>query len=556
MNFLAMHHQWEVSLWRNVVDCLKVFTTANRPLGALFYRPMYSAFGFDAFPYRVVVYIILLLNIVLAYRFARMVGATREGAALATLLFSYNASLADLYYSTGTIYDVLCFPLFLSAFLVYVRGRSKGQLRGKTMAIVMVLFLAALDAKEMAVMLPADLLFYELLFRRQDLKSRTSLIRVGGFMAVVVVVAAIFLKVKVSDMGTNDLYHPNASVAFFLKGMGHYFEQYFYLKPNTCGVMQSAAIIAVLLGAGAALRNRTAIFGMLFYIAGAVPVALIVPRGGYAAYVAFPGLTLAIGAILNSIRVLLLRISKQEKFGRASAVLLFLLVAFVSIKTFARYRKEGVANLLWSQQQVNGLLDAFKRQVPDLPPNARILITQDPWGPDWGPMFLIRLQYHDPNVWVDRTPNPEKTGDRDSYDILVKYKEPYLEMVPDTIFGYKMKWEVHAKARTPGELEITAPTESRAPRNIDFSPAATRTGRPVTVTIPGVANVKVDAVYRILAGGKSTMRVAEGWCTVDAKGQCTVNAPPAGQVGVMVVDWIRRTNERWIFTSGVLTVVE
>src|ERR1039458_4765988 len=62
MNFIAMHRQWEVSLWRNVVDSLKVFTTAPRPLGALFYRPMYFFFGFNPLPYRIVVYLFLIFN--------------------------------------------------------------------------------------------------------------------------------------------------------------------------------------------------------------------------------------------------------------------------------------------------------------------------------------------------------------------------------------------------------------------------------------------------------------------------------------------------------------
>ena len=35
-------------------------------------------------------------------------------------------------------------------------------------------------------------------------------------------------------------------------------------------------------------------------------------------------------------------------------------------------------------------------------------------------------------------------------------------------------------------------------------------GCPVTVTVPGVSNVKIDAVYRILSNGKSTVYVAPG----------------------------------------------
>lgn len=233
MNFIAMHHQWEVPAWRNILDCLKVFTTATRPLGALFYRPMYYFFGFDPVPYRIVVYLLLTFNIILAYRFARALGATREAATLSTLLFSYNASLFDLFYNTGTIYDLMCFALYIGALLIYIRERSKcNNLSTKTMVIVGLLFLASLDAKEMSVILPAALLFYELLYRQQDFKSRVILTRVASFIAVTGIISAIFLKVKVTDMSANKLYHPQLSVPFVLKGMGHYFEQFFY-RPLT-----------------------------------------------------------------------------------------------------------------------------------------------------------------------------------------------------------------------------------------------------------------------------------------------------------------------------------
>ncbi len=557
MNFIAMHHLWEVPIWRNILDCLKVISPETRPLGALFYRPLYYFFGFNPFPYRVVIYLFLAFNIVLTYRFARALDATREAATLSTLLFSYNASLFDLYYNTGTVYDVLCFTLYIGALVIYIRERSKKQLSFRTMAIVMLLFLASLDAKEISVLLPAALVLYELLYRRQDLKLRPLALRVAGFIAATGLVAAIFAKVKVTDMSANQFYHPHLSVPFVLKGMGHYFEQFFYRPGDSFGPGHVAITILVLVGAAAALRNRPAIFGTLFFVAGLFPIAIIPPRGGYAAYVAFPGLTLAIGAILASARESLVRLTKRESLQQPSMIALFLLTALVSVNSFAHYRKIGMTNFLWSQERVIGLFTDFKKNIPEFPPDARILMLDDPWGPDWGPMFLTRLMYHDPTVWVDRVHNPEKPGPRDSYDLLISYQQPYISMGPAEFFGlFKMNWEIHATTTVDGEFIISAPTEDRAPRDIDFSPTAARTGRPVKVTVPGLSNVKIDAVYRILSNGKSTVTVAPGWCTLDDKGVCTVPAPRAGQVGMLVVDWIRRPNERWIFTNGILTVVE
>jgi hypothetical protein len=557
MNLISMHHQGEAPLWRNMVEVLKVFTTANRPLGALFYRPMYNIFGFDPRAFRIAIYMLLLINIFLAHRFARTVGATTGAAALSTLLFCYNASLGDLFYNTGTVYDVLCFLLVFIAFLLYARERLRGSLSGRTMITVMVILLLALDAKEMAVMLVVDLVFFELLFRPEDLKNPELVPRVWGFIAAVGVVTAIFLKVKVTDMQNNALYAPHKSLPFVLHGMAHYFEQYFYLKPDSVSVGGCAAIIIGLLAISAMLRNRVALFGALFYVVGVFPVSIIPPRGGYAAYVAFPGLTLAIGAILDDLRTRLLAATGQQRWNRISMAVLFLFVAGFSIFRFAHQRREGMGAVLWSQQRVIGFVEAFKRQIPEFPPDARILITDDPWGPDWGPMFLVRLKYNNSTVWVDRAHNPEKTGERDSYDLIVTYKDPYIDFYDAKILGIKLKWEIRARSLVPAQLEFSAPTESRAPRNISFSPQAVRTGMPVTVTVPGVANMKIDAVYRVISWeGKSTPQVAAGWCTLDDKGTCTIMAPEVGRMGALAVDWIRRQNERWIFTNGILTVVE
>ena len=540
MNFVTMNHQWEVSLWRNIWDALKVFTTANRPLGALFYRPLYYFFGFNYLPYRIAVYLFLTLNIGLAYLFARTLDASREAAALSTLLFCYNPSLIDLYYSTGTVYDVLCFPLYIGALLIYVRERSlRNHLSGRTMLVVTLLYLAALDAKEMSVTLPACLVIYELLYRYRDLKSRSMLLRLGGFFAILAIITVVYLRVKVTDMSHNSAYNPHLSLQFVLTGMSRYLEQFCSMKPLSYGAGRAGLTFVALLGVGVALRSRQLLYGTLFFIVGLIPVSIIPPRGSYAAYVAFPGLTVALGVILAaarsavfqfSTRSLSIRaLSRKEKLDQVTAIALFLLVAVLSVKHFAKYRKVGMANVLWSQERVIGLLDGFKRTIPEFPPDGRILILEDPWGPDWGPMFLTQLMYHDPYVWVDRSANPEKTGPPESYDLFVRYKQPYIDMHPAHLLGLTMNWEIRATTTVDGEFIVSAPTESRAPRNIDFLPVAARTGRPVTVTVPGIANTPIDAVYRILSNGTSTVHVATGWCKLDDKGTCTVTAPAPGK---------------------------
>ena len=113
-----------------LLDTLRFWSTAYRPLGALFYIPLYKLFGMNPLPYRIACFAILGLNLVLLYRFCARLTNSREIAFLATFLASYHAWFVDLYYSAGTIYDLLCYSLYLSAFLVYTGIRARGRTPG------------------------------------------------------------------------------------------------------------------------------------------------------------------------------------------------------------------------------------------------------------------------------------------------------------------------------------------------------------------------------------------------------------------------------------------
>lgn len=557
LNLIHLHRLREVSLHTAVIDALQVFTTAYRPLGALFYRLLYRFYGFNPFPFRVAAYLLLMLNIVLAYRFARALDASREAAALSTLLFCYNASMMDLYFNTGTIYDLLCFPCYMGAVLIYLRHRSQGrQLNIPAMLMVLALFLAALDAKEASSTLPAALLLYEILYRRGDYRTLRSMLRTCGFLLALFAVTAAYLRIKVGVLENNIYCQPHYSVPFALTGMGHYIEQLFYLPPDSFGPVKMVITLSVLLAAAAAVRSRTTAYGTLFFALAILPVSVIDGRAGYAAYLAYPGLTVALGVLLASARSSLIRITRKDRFDLASTVALFLCVAALSAGCFAATRKTLMSYALWDQQKRIDFLTGLQREIPEFPPNSRVLILEDPWGPDWAQMFLAELMYHDLSLWIDRVKNGPVTGDRDSYDLLLTYHLPKLVTTRARIFGVRKSWEVHWMAVGKGAFTVTAPQGSRAKRTISFSPAAARAGAAVAVTIPGLSSVRIDAIYRIVSGGKSTIHTAQGWCALDADGACNVAVPQGEPAGMLSVDWIRPAQGRWIFTSGTLPLVE
>lgn len=136
-------------------------------MGTLVYRLLFSLAGLHALPFRIECFSLILLNCFLAYRVAAAL-STKEVGALAALLGCYNPGYIDIYYNTGTIYDLLCFTFYFLALDLYVRKRqSRAYLGlGRLIALV-ILFICALNSKEMAVSLPPVLLGCELVFGRR-----------------------------------------------------------------------------------------------------------------------------------------------------------------------------------------------------------------------------------------------------------------------------------------------------------------------------------------------------------------------------------------------------
>lgn len=551
---VAVLKPFETPFWLDLVHILTVFTKAFRPLTTLFWRPLYAIFGFNPLPYRIVVHLLLTVNIGLAYVLARRLEVTREAAALTALVFCYNASTLDLYYNTCLVGDPMCFLFYGLALVIYAGGRQTGDtLSFRSTAAIVVLYLLGLDSKENAVTLPGVLVLYELLYRHGDFRDRKKALRVSALPAVMLVMGAIYLKIKVADMTRNAAYDTHVTLGFIVDNIGHYLEQLLYFPEKSVTPGISALILGALIVAAAVVRSRQAIFGILFFVAALIPVAVIAPRGGYAAYVPYFGLALAAGAILAGFRTQLIRRNDLET---TTAVVLFLGVAALLCRAHMVNRMPGTGYYEWTTPRLVSMMNDFRTNIPEFPPGARVLITEDPWEPDWGQMFLVRMMYDDKTVWVDRTKNMDRPPNPSNYDLVVSYQPPEVALLPARIFKFPMQWETRGKATGPGQFQFSSPNAHGAASRIDFAPQAARPGQNVVVTVPGLSNVEVNALYRIVSGKESTTHLVEAWCALDAAGTCKVPAPWGSPPGTMIVDWIQPANQRWMITRGSLTITE
>ena len=191
-----------------------------RPMGGLFYEPIFQLAGLNPAPYQVVLLLLLLANVYLVYRFASLLGSGELAAGLAALVVCYHAGLSNLYYNGAFVYDVLCGFFCLAALVWYVRIRSSQSLTHRLLtntqtAVFLALYLCALNSKEMAVTLPLMLLAYEWHYHRPAAMNRASLLGwLRGPGRVVLLAAALTLvdvygKLFGPDAMVNaEAYHP------------------------------------------------------------------------------------------------------------------------------------------------------------------------------------------------------------------------------------------------------------------------------------------------------------------------------------------------------------
>ncbi len=162
-----MGHYFDYPPWRLVLSNFLPWRGDYRPLGGLFYIPIYHFAGLNPVPYQAVLLAILLANVYFAYRLVRLLGAGELAAGLVALVCCYHGGLANLYYNAAFVYDAMCCCLYLAALVFYLRIRTRGRLPGvlQTAAFLAIL-LGALDAKEMAVSVPVMVLVYEWTYHR------------------------------------------------------------------------------------------------------------------------------------------------------------------------------------------------------------------------------------------------------------------------------------------------------------------------------------------------------------------------------------------------------
>ena len=342
----------------------------DRPLGALVYRAIYAGFGLNPLPYRVVCFGLLAGNLVLLYAVAARLSSSRTVAALACLLGAYHAHLADLYYNTGTVYDLLCFALYWGAALAWMRGRPW---------VALALYAGALLSKEMAVTLPVVLAVYEIAQGRRAAWLR--------LLPMVVVTAAFLLHTALRPESVA-AYVPHFSWRTMLENWSNYGSDLFYGAFHlTAG--RILLLWAIVAAAAALLRTPDAVVAAVVIWVGLLPVVFIAPRGFYVMYLTLPGWYVLAARVL------------ERATRRVHPVAVFALLAVMLVPLHAARREKGRWWVREAQASVRAVLEPLRRE--SLRKGARVLFVADPYPEnDFLLTFIFRMRFRDDGILVER----------------------------------------------------------------------------------------------------------------------------------------------------------
>ncbi len=426
---MNMYWAFDTPVRKLLLSNIDPFTTAYRPLVAAVYRILFAIFGFHPLPFRITVYALLLLNIVLVYKLARCLTGSPEIAILAAFLSSFHRRFTDIYLNNGTIYDVLCGTLYLTAMLLYIGARQSGSQPSVRRWIAVYLFaLGALNAKETAATLALALILYELIYAPPHRSSLGAIL-----LALLLAISAATILVRLrpeSRLANNEAYKLHIGVKQFLETSGANFDNLFCLPGGAFQPSWVVIAFAAALTIAFVSRLKHLQFLALFALVAPLPVNFITTRALYASYIATFGWAIYFASLLvNGRDWMYHRFWRRPKLPvntfEPERVLLFAFTAAVLLLSFSFDGPMPWFEADQARSPVFHLRSELLRLHPTLPKKAKLILMDDPFDAgDWIPLMTARLTYHDRDLKLERVkmmlrrPTPRELA---SYDYAFDY---------------------------------------------------------------------------------------------------------------------------------------
>lgn len=377
-----------------------------RPMGGLFYLPILAFAGLNPEPYQAALLLILLVNVYLVYRFARLLGSGELAAGLAALVACYHAGVHNLYYNAACVYDVLCCFFYLAAFVYYLRIRQSGRVPAvRQIAVFLALYVCALNSKEMAVTLPPMLLVYEWIYHRHGAPGVAGCVTwIRGpartaWCAAVPTALDVYGKLFGPDALANaEGYHP----VFVLRRVRDFQrlslgDLLFGWSTGWGGILLLWAVLAYV----ACRRDRPMLrFLWWFMVLTPLPIEFLIGRSQACLYIPLIGWAIFGSVMVADLAGALAGVLEREPFGRrlGRSGIVALLVA-VAIFFWARqnrqykqtYAKPAMLSLGHESWDV---IQQFRAVNPRVRPGSKVAFLDDPFH-SWDMLSLAELWFRD-----------------------------------------------------------------------------------------------------------------------------------------------------------------
>jgi hypothetical protein len=405
-DLMNAYYYWDSGGWRLAAANAEFWSTFNRPAGGVYYFTLFSAFGLNPFPYNVVRVGLLAINTWLFYLLAVRICRSRRVAALASLPIAYHTGMTELAYHGGFIYDVLCGSFYFAALAYYLRRRElQGRLDKIQTAIFLLLYICALNAKEMAVSLPFVIAAYEFLAATQrgaDLSgiSRRALPHAGPVIAMAII-TVIFLygKTHGQDALTNlEVYRPVFTWTRFAESNRRFMNTIFYADLFTMSRILWVWGISLYI----AVRNcdRRLMLLWVWVVVSPLPIAFLPGRGGGCLYIVTAGWAM-LAAILCG--WLARRIADEPlfKYLRLRRDIIVTAVLFAAALLYVHETMRHDRGIEAAYMHFNddrwSIVQQFRNANMHPRHGSRIVFLSDPFPNGYETLFIAGL------TWKDRT---------------------------------------------------------------------------------------------------------------------------------------------------------
>lgn len=403
---------WRFGFLRSLGDDLRFWSTAYRPMGAMFYLPIYHLFGIDPVPYRIAILTILGANIWISYAIAARLTNSKPAAALTAVFVCAHASMVAVYFNTSQLYDILAYFFLVIMLLCYIRFRSAGNdLTVLQTTIVVVAFIAALDSKEIAVTGAGWVVAYEFLFQR-PWKLRTSAI-----LAAVAVIYTLGKQFGPNALSKQEGYTLELTWHRYFANNRLYLNDLFYTTWFS-STRKLLIVWLILIVICALARKRELWWGWFVVTTVTLPTAFTTtPRGG-------PGLYLPLFGWAILISILAVTFFKRRDVQWSIATVAAVVFAYYTIPNWRSQRQAFIDNhqLTWS-------VISQLRDLPNRPaPHSRVLFLSNPFR-DWDAYFMATLVWNDHTLDVQLANKLDSRPDPAQFDWVLAFDDDKLRVV-------------------------------------------------------------------------------------------------------------------------------